>query len=216
MKSILEEIESLRDLGKISEERYQKLKKVIEEPVELDVGKIFSRHLGSKIKNVLDVAAGGSGTGPKVFGKDVIALDISKEEINSALRDGAFAQWICADARNLPLKPNSIDLIFTFVGLAYIIGDINKIKTLREAHQVLKKNGLMLLIEPEISEKCHEYVQYFIVYKNGEKVNEAILGVAGKNIAQSKESLIKYLRDTGFKTETEEVNKILIIICTKT
>jgi len=216
VKSILKEIESLRESGKINEETYRKLKKVVKEPVELDLGKIFSKYLGSSIKNVLDVAAGGSGTGLKVFGRNVIALDISREEINSVLKDGAFAQWICADARDLPLKPNSIDLIFTFVGLAYISGDINKIRALKEAYRVLKKNGLMLLIEPEILENCHDYAQYFIIYKYGRKVNEVILGVAGENITQSRESLIKYLQDIEFRTEIEKMDKILIIICTKT
>ena len=111
MKSkVLEEIKRLRNAGEINEETYWRLKRIIEKPLEIDLGKIFDKYgiFGNGL--VLDIAAGGSGTGPKILGDNIIALDISKEEIAEAIRNEAYAQWVCADARKLPFKNNSLRL----------------------------------------------------------------------------------------------------------
>jgi len=208
---VLEEIEKLRNTGKIDDNTYRKLKKVVENPIEIDLGKIFEKYGVSSNDLVLDIAAGGSGTGPKILGKNVIALDVSKEEIFSAIKEGAFAQWICADARNLPFRNDLLDFVITFVGLAYINGNKDKFAVLKEAYRVLKENGLILLIEPEIVD-CQDYMKYFVIHKDGIKINETILGVSGTNIAQSLELLTNFLKNVGFEVNAEKTDDLLIIV----
>jgi len=208
---VLEEIEKLRNAGEINGETYWRLKRIIENPFEIDLGKIFDKYgiFGDSL--VLDIAAGGSGTGPKILGENTIALDISREEISSAIKDGATAQWICADARKLPFKNNSLDFIVTFVGLAYISGYENKLAVLKEVYRALKKDGLILLVEPEIPEECQDYMKYFVIYKGGTRINETILGISGTDITQSQKLLAKLLNKAGFKVVIEKIGTLLVI-----
>jgi len=77
MKSkVLEEIKRLRNAGEINEETYWRLKRIIEKPLEIDLGKIFDKYgiFGNGL--VLDIAAGGSGTGPKILGDNIIAFQV--------------------------------------------------------------------------------------------------------------------------------------------
>lgn len=97
---VLKEIEALRSTGEIDEKIYEKLKKAIEKPIKIDVGKIFNKYGISSTSLVLDIAAGGSGTGPKVLGKNIIALDISKEEINSAITEGHLRNGFVLTRKN--------------------------------------------------------------------------------------------------------------------
>ena len=212
MKSkALEEIKRLRNAGKINEETYWRLKRIIEKPLEIDLGKIFDKYgiFGNGL--VLDIAAGGSGTGPKILGDNIIALDISKEEIAEAIRNEAYAQWVCADARKLPFKNNSLDFIITFVGLAYISGYEDKLAVLKEAYRALKRDGLILLVEPEIPEECQDYMKYFVIYKNGTRINETILGISGTDITQSQQLLAKLLSRAGFEVFIIEIDTLLVI-----
>ena len=212
MKSkVLEEIERLRNAGEINEETYWRLKRIIEKPLEIDLGKIFNKYRIFSNSLVLDIAAGGSGTVPKILGDNIIALDISKEEIAEAIRTGAFAQWICADARKLPFKNNSLDFIVTFVGLAYISGYGNKLAVLKEAYRTLKRDGLMLLVEPEIPEECQDYMKYFVIYKGEARINETILGISGTDITQSQKLLVKLLKEAGFDVVIEKIGTLLVI-----
>ena len=208
---VFEEIKRLRNAGEIDEETYWRLKRIIENPFEIDLGKIFDKYgiFGDSL--VLDIAAGGSGTSPKILGESIIALDISREEISSAIKDGATAQWICADARKLPFKNNSLDFIVTFVGLAYISGYENKLAVLKEAHRALKRDGLILLVEPEIPEECQDYMKYFVIYKSGTRINETILGISGTDITQSQKLLAKLLSRAGFEVFIKEIDTLLVI-----
>ena len=209
---VLEEIKRLRDAGEIDDETYLKLRKVVERPFEIDLGDIFAKYGVSGNSLVLDVAAGGSGTGPKILGRNIIALDISIEEIDSAVKEKAYAQWICADARKLPFKDNSIEFVITFIGLAYIHGRENKLKVLKEAYRTLKNDGSLLLAEPKIAENCRDYMGYFVVYKKGVLINETILGVSGENIMQTQKLLVELLQNAGFETNIEKEDDIFVIV----
>ena len=208
---VIEEIEKLKEKGEISEDTYIKLKKAVENPIRIDLGKIFRKFGMSNRNLILDIAAGGSGTGPKVLGRQTVALDISKTEIGSAKNEGALAQWVCADATKLPFKEETFDFAFTFIGLAYIKGKENKLMTLKETYRVLRSGGILLLIEPEISENVKDYMEYYVVCKDGKIINETIFGVSGAEITQTLEMLSDMLQHVKFKVHVEARDRYFII-----
>lgn len=107
------------------------LKALFSRKITLDLGSILE-NCGVK-GLVLDVAAGGSGSGPKVMGEETVALDLSVDEIRDAINNQANAHWICADARKMPLQDDIFDYVITFAGLMYIRGEENKTQVLRES-----------------------------------------------------------------------------------
>ena len=108
---------------------------------------------------VLDIAAGGSGTGPKILGDNIIALDISKEEIAEAIRNEAYAQWVCADARKLPFKNNSFDLIVC----SEVLTHLHEYKRpLAEFKRVLSSDGIIIIDIRNILYPMHFIRKYIL------------------------------------------------------
>jgi ubiquinone/menaquinone biosynthesis C-methylase UbiE len=212
---VLAEIEKLRAEGKITNEIYRRLKELTKRPVKIDLGEVFRRFGIFDSFLILDIGAGGNGTGPKVLGESVVALDISREEIDSARKERASARWVCADARKLPLQEQCFDFVVTFIGFAYIRGQENKLETLKEVHRVLKNNGLLVMVEPKIPEGTCDYMDCFVVYRNGRQLLETILGVSGGEIFLTEDLLEKLLNKAGFEANLEEKDRYFIVLGTK-
>ncbi|RLE65182.1 MAG: hypothetical protein DRJ38_04165 [Thermoprotei archaeon] len=99
---------------------------------------------------ILDFVAGGSGSDSKILRENIVALDISIDEIKEAIKSEAQAWWICADGRMTPFRDGVFDYVITFYGLMFISEKENKKRVLEENLRVLKKNSKMLLVEPII------------------------------------------------------------------
>ena len=121
------------------------LKVILSRGLIIDLGEILSEHSVSDL--VLDVAAGGSGTGPKILGGSTVALDISVDEIKEAIKNKAKAIWVCADARTMPFRDYVFNWAITFFGLMFICKKEDKERVLREILRVAKR---VILVEPII------------------------------------------------------------------
>lgn len=108
----------------------------------------------AKIKpgeKVLDVGCGGGvyGIAMAKQGAKVIGLDLAKEAIEFATRwarqEKVSFKGIVGDAEKLPFKNQSFDLVF-FGALLHHLPDCSV--ALAEAKRVLKKNGRLVLAEP--------------------------------------------------------------------
>jgi ubiquinone/menaquinone biosynthesis C-methylase UbiE len=188
------------------------LKALFSRKVTIDLGSILEA--SSVAGLVLDIASGGSGSGPKILGKECVALDLSVNEIKDAIENQAKAQWICADARNMPFQDDAFDNAVTFAGLMYIKGLENKEKVLREALRVIKKDGKLVLIEPIIQRESGGHIVKFRVLNKGKTIHSTGFGIAGKEIKQTPK-LIEIIADeirARFKPIKEENNYFVIVL----
>ena len=83
--------------------------------------------------------------------------------------------------------------------------------TLKETYRVLRSGGILLLIEPEISENVKDYMEYYVVCKDGKIINETIFGVSGAEITQTLEMLSDMLQHVKFKVHVEARDRYFII-----
>jgi ubiquinone/menaquinone biosynthesis C-methylase UbiE len=188
------------------------LKALFSRKVTVDLGDILeSCDVGGLI---LDIAAGGSGSGPKVLGEETVALDLSVSEIKDAIENQARAHWICADAKNMPFQGNLFDYAVTFAGLMYIKGEENKKQVLREALRVIRKDGKLVLVEPRIRKNSGGFIVKFQVLNKGKTIHSTGFGIAGKEIGQTPK-LIKVIADkirARFELLKEENNYFVITL----
>lgn len=189
------------------------LKALLSPKLAVDLGKILRMNNVGGL--VLDVAAGGSGSGPKILGEDTVALDISRGEIREAIGNNAKAQWICADAKLMPFRENSFDCEITFCGLMYIHGKVNKKQTLKELLRTLKKNGKIVLIEPVIEKEIGHHIIKFRIFNNGRYSHEDGFGILGKGIKQTPEFLKKIAGENNATIEFKQVNRYFVAVIKK-
>ena len=107
----------------------------------------MDKEIGLNGKRILDIGCG-FGWHAKMFndyGADVTGLDFSKEklEIFEKLTVGREnITWVYGSAFNIPLKSNFFDVVFMNQTIHHLIDpDL----ALREAHRVLKENGLIFI-----------------------------------------------------------------------
>ena len=89
-------------------------------------------------KKVLEI---GCGTGD--FTK---ILQLSNDVTPTDIRPFKLKNFIQADARNLPFKSKSFDVVFGNFVLHHVVGDLDKVA--KEAARILKPNGYYYGIEP--------------------------------------------------------------------
>jgi len=102
-------------------------------------------------KTVLDLGCG-TGKYAALFAehtKKIFALDASAKEIDIARKRIYFKNidFIVADARKIPLKDKSVDIIFSAWVLGTIADDSHKAMVVEEMERVLKPGGEIYLIE---------------------------------------------------------------------
>jgi len=126
--------------------------------------------------DVLDIGAGEKQT---IFNKKItkyVRLDndkIFKETSGNVLQDNLD---VCGDAHNLPFKNNSFDCTV----MLQVLEHLNEPQTaIKEAHRVLKHNGIFAITVPfmvkehSIPHDYYRYTQYglrYLLEKNGFKV----------------------------------------------
>ncbi|NHJ46172.1 MAG: class I SAM-dependent methyltransferase [Asgard group archaeon] len=90
---------------------------------------------------ILAIGGGGEGTIGRLKGNQVIAIDISKRELEEA-PDGSLK--IIMDARELKFLDNTFNTTTSFFTLMYINGDDHE-KVFKEVFRVLKPGGKFLI-----------------------------------------------------------------------
>ena len=109
---------------------------------------IISRYLRDKNMEIADVCGG---TGPYAFwlaekGHNVHLMDLTQKHIDIAKQRSkasniALSSYNCGDARNLPYKDESMDLVLIMGALYHLQSKESRLKCLTEAFRVLKKDG---------------------------------------------------------------------------
>ena len=126
-------------------------------------------------------------------GKQIIAMDASKEMLRLAEKKiRAYSGQIelqIEDAQNLPFKDETFDTIFTSLVFCSVH---NPFRGLREMHRVLKKDGLLLMIEHVKSE--NRLVGYMM-----DKFNPVVARFDNIN-----RETVHYLQLAGFKVKQEK------------
>lgn len=105
-------------------------------------------------KIVLDLGCG-TGKFMQKFYKDTIkyyGLDLSEMQLKIAQNKvkGENVEFICCSAENIPLPDNSIDVIISTWVLGTILEVDRRNKAIEEMKRVLKKDGVIFLVENDI------------------------------------------------------------------
>lgn len=145
-----------------------------------------------------------------------IAAYITASDINPAmLEEGRkrypHLSWLCANAENLPLESNSVDVVTIAFGLRTVT---HQEKALLEAHRVLRPGGKFSCLElsPDVSPLLLPFYNFFalhIIPKIGESIIKdkaayQYLGQSGKTFL-SRNELLALMKKVGFEQTTVDV-----------
>jgi len=149
---------------------------------------------------ILDIGGGGEGIIGKLNGRQVIAIDTSKRELQGTQNE---ALKIVMDATVLKFLSNSFDVCTAFFSLMYIPND-KHLKVFREVRRVLKDEGKFLLWDVKIPEKSGDY-EGFVVLLTARLPNEEI--ETGYGTKWNKVQNIEYFKELAQKTRYKVTNE---------
>lgn len=112
-------------------------------------GRSKLRHYNQAVKNfkrILDLGCGDGLTAKLVFNKKIdYGLDNDKYYIELAKKSGVYKKVLFADARDIPLKDSSVNLVFSNCVIEHI-KDLDLV--LNEVSRLLKKDGYFIFTAP--------------------------------------------------------------------
>jgi ubiquinone/menaquinone biosynthesis C-methylase UbiE len=149
--------------------------------------------------NILDIGGGGEGVIGQLYGKDVIAVDLKKEELEET-PDGPLK--IVMDARELQFLNESFSTVTTFFTLMYVNQREDQIKILGEAWRVLKPNGTLHLWEVDLSERPQTDKEFYLVrllYRIGDEVTETGYGQSWPEEPRGEDYYLSMAKEAGFR-----------------
>jgi SAM-dependent methyltransferase len=143
---------------------------------------VWNKHLAYKMENLraanMDTISGGNvldfGCGPGSYGillglkNNVVGVDIAMQAVRQA-RDRAKQfrsnfNPICGDGESLCLRPNSLDLCLS----GWAIHHLPSVKQItREFYELLKPNGLLLIVEPNEDSFGMRFARFFEDFMRG-------------------------------------------------
>ena len=107
---------------------------------------------------VLDVGGGGEGVIGRLMGRQVVAIDRSRDELEETANE---ALKVVMDATDLKFLDGSFEAVTSFYTLMYM-NEETHLKALREAHRVLKKGGALhvwdVSMDPDAASKPFIFV----------------------------------------------------------
>ncbi len=148
---------------------------------------------------ILDIGGGGEGIIARRFGERVVAIDLSREELEEAPVNDALR--IEMDARDLKFLDEEFLTITSFFTFMYMSPEDQK-KAIREIFRVMKTDGEFFLWDIEI--KPHDggekdvIVIELTVTIDGEEIKTGY-GVYWPGKEQSPESIVKMGKEAGFR-----------------
>jgi SAM-dependent methyltransferase len=107
---------------------------------------------------ILDIGGGGEGIIGKLNGRQVVAIDLSEQELKETENE---ALKIVMDATDIKFLPSTFDVATSFFTLLYIPRDKQE-QVFTEVHRVLKDNGKFLIWDVNIPENV-EGKAFFVV-----------------------------------------------------
>lgn len=159
---------------------------------------------------ILDIGGGGEGIIGLLKGRQVVAIDLRKSELEETTND---ALKIVMDACDLKFLDNSFQSVTAFFTLMYIPWE--DIETVfAEISRVLKLGGEFLIWDVTIQVSPNNNKPYFflpltVILPNGKKV-ETVYGV--HNRQQTLDDFVKIYEKYGFKLIEQKVNDKIFYI----
>jgi ubiquinone/menaquinone biosynthesis C-methylase UbiE len=154
---------------------------------------------------ILAIGGGGEGTIGRVKGNQVIAIDISEQELKEA-PDGPLK--LIMDARDLKFLDKSFNTAASFFTFLYIPGDDHE-KVFSEVYRVLKPGGKFFIwgaIIPKKSETGKEGVVIMLTLKLPKEEVRTGYGVKSPTVDYDPDYYIKIAEKVGFRVVTTETN----------
>ena len=152
---------------------------------------------------ILDIGGGGEGVIGQLKGQQVIAVDISKRELEEA-PPGPLK--IIMDARDLKFLDDSFNTATVFFAFMYIDGLDHK-EVFQELSRVLKPGGRLLIwdvIFPGQTDRRKEIALFPLTIHLPAKVIETGYGSRWPKKGRGLSHYIRLARDTGFKVITHK------------
>ena len=154
---------------------------------------------------ILDLGGGGEGVIGQLRGRQVVALDRRKDELEE-LAPGPIK--IIADAKELPFLDASFDAATAFFFLMYV-PDTDRAAVLRETYRVLRPGAMLHIWDVTIPARGDSTQEAFVVPVKVElpgKTIETGYGVPWDGHEMSADSIARIARKAGFVV-AEQVEK---------
>lgn len=155
---------------------------------------------------ILDIGGGGEGVIGRLKGKDVVAIDIYKEELEET-SDGPLK--IIMDARELKFLDDSFGSVTLFFSMMYMKSQEDHRKVLSEAWRVLKPGGTLHIWDIDLSQHPPTDKECYSVrlrYKVGEYEAGTGYGMRWPADQRSVDYYVQLATDAGFQRLSTERN----------
>ncbi len=146
---------------------------------------------------ILDLGGGGEGVIGRLRGRQVVAVDIRKDELDET---PAGPIKVVGDARNLPFPEGSFEAATAFFFLMYV-PTTDRSAVVREAYRALAPGGSLRVWDVAIPPPDERAAKTFVVPVRAELPGRTIrtaYGVPWRGRQMSAESIADLARDAGF------------------
>ena len=158
---------------------------------------------------VLDIGGGGEGVIAQVGGGQVVAVDKLFSEIGEARDKAPAANWLTANAAQLPCANGSFAQTTAFFSCMYMPNEI-KATIFKETYRVLQPGGEFWIWDAPMSARSGVFALRLQVTLPNQKIITTAYGVRAKD--QSAASLGDLLQQAGFKTEVCSQHKYWFLL----
>jgi ubiquinone/menaquinone biosynthesis C-methylase UbiE len=171
------------------------------ETVELEVKDFVSGGF------ILDIGGGGEGVIGRLKGKEVVAIDNRKDELEET---GEGPLKIVMDARELMFLDGTFGTATLFFSLMYMKSREDHQKVLSEAWRVLKEGGALKIWDVDLAERPETDKEFYLVglrYRVGEYEAGTGYGMKWPPESRSVEYYIHLAQEAGFRHISTERQK---------
>ena len=149
---------------------------------------------------ILDLGGGGEGVIGQLRGRQVVAVDTRKQELEDCA-PGPIK--VVANAKELPFLDEAFDAITAFFFLMYVPTS-DRPSVLAEAYRVLRPGGKLHIWDVQIPPKGKKTQEIFVVPVKAQLPNRTIetgYGVRWDDREMSVDSIIQMTQEVGFTVE---------------
>ncbi len=151
--------------------------------------------------SVIDIGGGGEGVIAQIGEERVTAIDKYQHEIDEAKPNAPTANWVLADATDLPYTNDYFDNATAFFSGMYMSMETFE-EVCQEVYRVLKNNGEFWIWDAEISENKDIFViRLTIILPSGKKIKTGYGSrIKNRSLVETKQKLV----DAKFHVEILE------------
>lgn len=160
---------------------------------------------------ILDIGGGGECVIGRVYGPQVVAIDISAQELDEAPN---VCEKRVMDARSLEFPDRSFDHVTAFYALLYMDAEGQR-RAIAQAARVLKKGGSLCIWDTETAGEALPYLAELDVDAAGERIH-VTYGIVKDDAEQTMERIERFCADAGLcvaQTERAEKQFFLRAVC---